>query len=142
VEDAMTNKNTMPRYLVLRQFKADSARAADYADQTGDSSRWIQYQTLSFRRLMLDTSDDSRSPLLANLRKPSPYKSALAERMARIRAQAAAQQPAADSGQPAPANDTVVRRRTPRAPRKDSSAPSDALPVSPDHPIRKDSIQR
>src|SRR5580658_8569107 len=92
LEDEMTNKNTMPRYLVQKQFKADSARAADYADQTGDSSRWLQYQTLSFRRMMLDTSDNSRSPLLANLRKPSPYKSALAERLARIRAQDAAQQ--------------------------------------------------
>jgi len=151
LEDEMTNKNTMPRYLVQKQFKADSARAADYADQTGDSSRWLKYQTPSFRRMMLDTSDDSRSTLLANLRKPPPYKSALAERMARIRAQAAAQQ-AADSGQPAPSTqpapqqtssgDTIVKRRTPRAPRKDSSAPPDAAPVSPVNPKPKDSTQR
>ena len=58
--------------------------------QTDDSARWIKYQTPSFRYMMLDTSEDSRSPLLANLRKPSPYKSALAERLARLKAQAAA----------------------------------------------------
>jgi hypothetical protein len=103
MEDEMTNKNTMPRYLVRRQFKADSARAADYADQSGDSTRLLKYQTPAFRYMMLDTSDNSKSPILASLRKPAPYKSALADRLARIRA-AAAQQRAADSSQqPAPA---------------------------------------
>jgi hypothetical protein len=90
LEDEITNRNLMPRYLVRRQFKADSVRAAEWARQTDDSSRWIKYQTPSFRYMMLDTSDNSHSPLLANLRKPSPYKSALAERMARLKVQAAA----------------------------------------------------
>ncbi|HET6254104.1 MAG TPA: penicillin-binding protein 2 [Puia sp.] len=115
LEDEMTNKNTMPKYLVRQQFKADSVRAADWADETGDSSRWLKYQTPSFRYLMLDTSDNSRSPLLANLRKAPPYKSALAERLARIRAQAAAQaaqQRTADSGQQAPPADSVLKRRS------------------------------
>jgi penicillin-binding protein 2 len=116
MEDAMTNKNTMPRYLVRMQFKADSARAADYADETGDSSRWLKYQTPSFRYMMLDTSDNSRSPLLANLRKPAPYKSALAERLARIRA-----------SQPV---------------RKDSSGVPDAEPADTSTPKPKDSTQR
>ena len=40
---------------------------------------------------------NSKSPLLLNLRKPSPYKSALAERMARLRAQAAAAEARQDS---------------------------------------------
>ena len=120
MEDKMTNKNTMPRYLVRKQFKADSTRAADYADQTGDSSRWLQYQMPSFRRMMMDTSDESRSPLLANLRKAPPYKSALAERLARIRAQAAAQQAADDSGQQTPSVDTIVKRRVPRPVKRDS----------------------
>jgi penicillin-binding protein 2 len=147
LEDEMTNKNTMPRYLVGKQFKADSARAADYADETGDSSRWLQYQTPAFRRMMLDTSDNSRSPLLANLRKPAPYKSALAERLARIRAaQAAAQQGTADSSQrPSPqtsSGDTVVRRRTPRPAKRDSSSPHDAEPAGSVNPKPKDSIQR
>jgi hypothetical protein len=122
MEDEMTNKNTMPRYLVRRQFKADSSRAADYADQTGDSTRWLPYQTPSFRRMMLDTSDESRSPLLANLRKVPPYKSALAERLARIRAQAAAQQGAADTGQQPPSVDTIVKRRSPRLVKRDTTA--------------------
>ena len=121
MEDDMTNKNTMPRYLVRRQFKADSSRAADYADQTGDSTRLLKYQTAAFRYMMMDTSDNSKSPILANLRKPAPYKSALAERMARIRA-AAAQQRAADSSQQqAPVADTI-KKRPPRPVRKDSSA--------------------
>jgi hypothetical protein len=128
LEDEMTNKNTMPRYLVGKQFKADSARAADYADQTGDSTRWLQYQTPSFRHMMLDTSDNSRSPLLANLRKPAPYKSALAERMARIRAQAAAQQ-----AQQQPAlKDSPAQPPAPRA----------VAPDSADKPRSKDSTQK
>src|SRR3984957_532447 len=101
IEDRMTNQNNMPGYLVRLQFKADSSRAADWANQNGDSSRLLKYQTPSFRYMMLDTSANSRSPLLANLRKPAPYKSALAERLARIRAQAAAQARPADSDQPA-----------------------------------------
>jgi penicillin-binding protein 2 len=90
LEDDITNRNLMPRYLVRKQFRADSLRAAEWARQTDDSTRWIKYQTPSFRYMMLDTSENSRSPLLANLRKPSPYKSALADRMARLKAQAAA----------------------------------------------------
>jgi penicillin-binding protein 2 len=115
--DEMTNHNFMPRYLVRLQFKADSDRAASWAEDSGDSSRWLKYQDPAFRRMMMDTSGDSRSPILASLRKPAPYKSALAERMAKIRARAAAdaaaQQPAADSNQPPPA-DSAVKRRAPR----------------------------
>ena len=107
LEDEITGRNLMPRYLVRLQFRADSIRAADWARQTDDSSRWIKYQTPSFRYMMLDTSEDSRSPLLANLHKPSPYKSALAERLARQKAQAAAATIGIDtlakaSGSPAP----------------------------------------
>jgi penicillin-binding protein 2 len=97
LEDEITNRNLMPRYLVALQYKADSMRAADYADQTGDSDRWLKYQTPSFRNMMLDTSDNSRSPLMQNLRKPSPYRSALAERLARERALAAPSATGADS---------------------------------------------
>src|ERR1700744_416981 len=90
LEDDITGRNLMPRYLVRRQFKADSSRAADWARQSGDSSRWTKYQTPSFRNMMLDTSDGSRSPLMLNLMKASPYKSALQERLAKERAKAAA----------------------------------------------------
>ena len=85
LEDRMTNTNLMPGYLVRVQYKADSLRAADWADQSGDSTRWIKYQTPSFRLMMLDTSYNSKSPLYVNLHKAPPYKSALAERLARIR---------------------------------------------------------
>lgn len=119
MEDAMTNKNTMPRYLVRRQFKADSARAADYADQSGDSTRLLKYQTPAFRYMMLDTSDNSKSPILASLRKPAPYKSALADRLARIRAAEAQQRAADTSQQPAPAGDTI--KKQPPARKPDSS---------------------
>jgi hypothetical protein len=83
--------------------------------------------------MMLDTSDNSRSPLLANLRKPAPYKSALAERLARIKAQAAAQQAQEDAQQ-------AQQQPVPR----DSSTPPPArrvaAPDSADKP--KDSTQR
>lgn len=88
--DDLTARNLMPRYLVRFQFRADSIRAAEWAKQSGDSSRWVKYQTPSFRYMMLDTSDGSRSPLMLNLLKPSPYKSALAERLAKEKARAAA----------------------------------------------------
>jgi penicillin-binding protein 2 len=133
--DEMTNKNTMPKYLVRVQFKADSIRAADYADQTGDSTRLLKYQTSSYRYMMMDTSDNSRSPILANLRKPAPYKSALAERLARIRAQAAAEQRADDSSQTPPSVDSVKRR--PRPVKRDTSSSTDVKP-----PASKDTTQR
>ena len=99
LEDRMTNTNLMPGYLVRMQYRADSIRAAEWADQSGDSTRWIKYQTPSFRNMMLDTSYNSKSPLYVSLHKAPPYKSALAERLARIRTQAAAQQHPADSSQ-------------------------------------------
>jgi penicillin-binding protein 2 len=145
MEDEMTNKNTMPGYLVRRQFKADSSRAADWARQSGDSTRWIKYQTPSFRYMMLDTSYNSKSPLYVNLHKAPPYKSALAERLARIRAQqAAAQQQTVDSSKQnkipdtgsAPAKspqairprpvDTAIKKSPPRTPVKEDSIHKDS----------------
>ncbi len=90
IEDRMTNQNNMPGYLVRRQFKTDSLRAADWARQNGDSSRLLKYQTPSFRYMMLDTSANSKSPLYLNLHRTPPYKSALAERLAKQKAAAAA----------------------------------------------------
>jgi hypothetical protein len=68
--------------------------------------------------MMLDTSYNSKSPLYANLHKPPPYKSALAERLARIRAQAAA----AAAAQQHPA-DSSQKNRTPDS----SGAPPNGL---------------
>lgn len=121
LEDEITNRNLQPRYLVRVQFKADSGRAADWARQSGDSSRWIKYQTPSFRNMMLDTSDGSRSPLLLNLLKPSPYKSALQERLAKERAKAAAATIGLDSAVKAAATGDTGRQHVTPRPKRDSS---------------------
>ncbi|HVS98735.1 MAG TPA: penicillin-binding protein 2 [Puia sp.] len=118
--DEITNRNLMARYLVRRQFKEDSVRAAIWARQSGDSSRWIKYQTPAFRYMMLDTSDGSRSPLMLNLMKPSPYKSALAERLAKERAKAAAATIGLDSAMKVTASGDTGKRAAPR-PRRDTS---------------------
>jgi len=67
--DRIAGLNLMPKYLVRLQFKADSSRAAAWATQTGDSTRVLKYMTPSFRALMMDTSDNSKSPLLLTLMK-------------------------------------------------------------------------
>ena len=148
LEDEITNRNLMPRYLVRLQFRADSLRAAEWARQTDDSTRWIKYQTPSFRYMMLDTSEDSRSPLLANLHKPSPYKSALAERMARLKAQAAAATIGIDtlakaSGSPPPPVPPDTSRKNHTIRKKDSSGKTDQPPPrqSPDTSHFKDSTR-
>jgi penicillin-binding protein 2 len=124
LEDDITSRNLMPGYLIRRQFKTDSSRAADWARQNGDSTRWIKYQTPSFRYMMLDTSYNSRSPIYLNLHKAPPYKSALAERLARIRAQAAAQQQTTDSS----------RQNQNRAP-DSSTPPAKSPPVIRPRPV-------
>ena len=140
LEDDITNRNLMPRYLVYSQYKADSLRAVDWALQTDDSSRWIKYQTPSFRHMMLDTSDDSRSPLMQNLRKPAPYRSALAERLARQKAQAAAATIGLDSVNKVAPPDTGTKRPSPpgaspaQPPKKDSTHPLDHPRPKPSPP--------
>jgi septal ring factor EnvC (AmiA/AmiB activator) len=103
--------------------------------------------------MMLDTSYNSKSPLYASLHKSLPYKSALAERLAKLRAQAAAEQRAADaaaaqspdsdrkipSAHPA---DSIKRTRLPRPPvKKDSSDTTggSGKPADTDKPLPKDS---
>jgi penicillin-binding protein 2 len=51
----IANTNLMPGYLVRLQFITDSARASQWASQTGDSSRWKKYLDPSLRRQLLDT---------------------------------------------------------------------------------------
>ena len=45
----------MPKYLVRVQYKTDSIRAAQWAKQSGDSTRWLKYIDPVFRRNALDT---------------------------------------------------------------------------------------
>ena len=143
LEDEITSRNLMPGYLVRVQFRDDSNRAVLWARQSGDSSRLLKYQTPSFRYMMLDTLAGSKSPLYQALHKSSPYKSALAERLAKQRAQAAAATIGVDSvtkTRPGtPANDSN-RPRMPKPPRKDSAVPPPArrpLP-NPDSAKQKD----
>ena len=72
--DRITNLNLMPRYLVRKQYKSDSSRAAEWARQSGDSTRWVKYQDPSFRAMMLDTFYGSKSPILAALLKTPALK--------------------------------------------------------------------
>ena len=142
LEDLITNRNLMPRYLVRRQFKADSTRAADWARQSGDSTRWIKYQTPAFRYMMLDTSDNSKSPLMLNLLKPAPYKSALAERLAKQRAQAAAATIGLDSAVKVSASqDSQAIKPAPvRPPKKNDSGSTPQPPVhqaAPQPPVHQ-----
>jgi penicillin-binding protein 2 len=51
----IANTNLLPGYLVRLQFITDSSRAAIWAQQTGDSSRWKRFQDPLLRRQMLDT---------------------------------------------------------------------------------------
>jgi len=51
----IANTNLMPGYLVRLQYITDSVRAAVWAKQNGDSTRWKQYQDPGFRRQLLDT---------------------------------------------------------------------------------------
>jgi penicillin-binding protein 2 len=136
LEDDITGRNLMPGYLVRQQFHDDSNRAVLWARQSGDSSRWLKYQTPSFRFMMLDTLAGSKSPLYLALHKPSPYKSALAERLAKQKAQAAAATIGMDTtlrtGTTTVIGDSGTRPRSPRPVRKDSS-----LPTAPP-PARKD----
>jgi penicillin-binding protein 2 len=53
--ERIANANLIPKYLVRMQFKSDSARAARWGKETGDSSRWIKYRSPAFRAAMLDT---------------------------------------------------------------------------------------
>lgn len=134
LEDELTTRNVMPKYLVRKQFAADSSRAAYYAKLNGDSTRLLKYQTPSFRYMMLDTSENSKSPIWQNLHRPSPYKSALAERMAKLRAQAAAAaSPSPADSNRSPGPDSAVRRR--------SSGDSARRPAPPPRP-KRDSVTR
>jgi penicillin-binding protein 2 len=118
--------NLMPKYLVRVQFKTDSIRAAEWANQTADSSRLLKYIDRASRATMLDTSEGSRSPLLASIRK-MPKLKPLMPRVAPV-APAAAAAPASgsDSGRHVPAPDTpAVRMAHPKTKTDTVQKPSD-----------------
>jgi len=100
--------NLMPKYLVRVQFRTDSLRAADYASQSGDSTRLLKYIDRANRAMLLDTMDGSRSPLLATIRK-MPNVKPLTPRAAPAAAAPASPAQKPDSGRHAPALDTSAR---------------------------------
>jgi penicillin-binding protein 2 len=51
----IANSNLLPGYLVRLQFITDSLRAALWARQSGDSTRWLKFQDPLTRKQMLDT---------------------------------------------------------------------------------------
>ncbi|HEY4208336.1 MAG TPA: penicillin-binding protein 2 [Puia sp.] len=101
--------NLMPKYLVRVQFKTDSLRAAEWAKQTADSSRLLKYLDRVNRAMMLDTSEGSRSPLLASIRTMPKLKPLMPRTVAAAPA-APASKP--DSGRHVPAPDTPAVRIT------------------------------
>ena len=62
--DAIAHSNLMPTYLKRVQYHEDSLRAALWAKQTGDSTRWFKYISPSFRAMQLDTTrrTDNKMP--------------------------------------------------------------------------------
>jgi penicillin-binding protein 2 len=60
--ETISKTNLMPKFLVRVQFKADSVRAAFWAKQSGDSTRWKQFQDPVIRAAMLDTSGKGKNP--------------------------------------------------------------------------------
>jgi len=144
LEDEITNRNLMPGYLVRVQFKEDSTRAALWAAQSGDSTRWLKYQTPAFRYMMLDSSYGSKSPLYLALHKPSPYKSALAERLARQRAQAAAAARPDSASRSVTPGDSSRKRSSPPSGSGSpggSTSPGDSTKKPASHPKKDTTIK-
>jgi penicillin-binding protein 2 len=129
--------NLMPGYLVRLQFKDDSVRAANWAKQSKDSSRWLKFQTPSFRAMMLDTSENSSSPLYRNIKKMQVIKLPWLEKPKAP--PAALQKP--DSTRVKDSTRTTGVQKSP-ARKKDSTATDSPKPASPAHtdiPPKKDS---
>ncbi|HWK03109.1 MAG TPA: penicillin-binding protein 2 [Puia sp.] len=128
--------NLMPKYLVRVQFKDDSIRAATWAKQGRDSTRWLKYQTPSFRAMMLDTSENSKSPLLQAIRKMQVMKLAWMEKPKAPPAPA----PSAPAQKPDSNRGTGVSPASVPKPRKKDSAATDnpdRKPASGQRPIPK-----
>lgn len=53
--ERIASTNLLPNWIVVEQYYQDSLRAAMWAKQTGDSTRWIKYRDPSFRTTMRDT---------------------------------------------------------------------------------------
>jgi penicillin-binding protein 2 len=61
--ERIASSNLLPNWIIVEQYYQDSMRAATWAKQTGDSSRWIKYMNPSFRATMRDTLHTGKQPL-------------------------------------------------------------------------------
>jgi penicillin-binding protein 2 len=61
--ERIAGTNLLPNWIIVEQYYQDSLRAAAWAKQTGDSTRWIKYRTPSFRSVMRDTLHTGKQPL-------------------------------------------------------------------------------
>jgi len=99
----------------------------------------LKYQTPAFRYMMLDSSYGSKSPLYLALHKPSPYKSALAERLARQKAQAAAAARPDSTGRAATPGDSSRKRSS--VPSGTPAGTGDSAKKPAPHPKKDTTIQ-
>ena len=64
--ERIASANLLPKYLKPLQYHEDSLRAAAWAKQTGDSTRWFKYMSPDFRAQMRDTSGRYATPAVAD----------------------------------------------------------------------------
>ena len=72
--ERIAGTNLMPTYLKRVQYHEDSLRAALWAKQTGDSTRWLRYVTPSFRASQLDTTRRSNNKPIPDIKKTPAIK--------------------------------------------------------------------
>jgi penicillin-binding protein 2 len=72
--DRIAGTNLMPSYLKRLQYHEDSIRAALWAKQTGDSTRWLKYISPSFRANQLDTTRKANDTNLPQIKKTPAIK--------------------------------------------------------------------
>jgi penicillin-binding protein 2 len=68
--DRIAAANLMPSYLPRLQFHEDSVRAAAWAKQTGDSTRWFKYLSPFSRAHMSDSSKRVSTPVVNGEKPP------------------------------------------------------------------------
>ncbi len=67
--DRIASANLMPGYLKRLQYHEDSSRAAQWARQTGDSTRWFKYLSPAYRMMQLDTTKKPNDKIPQDLKK-------------------------------------------------------------------------
>jgi len=68
--DRIAGANLLPGYLPRLQYREDSVRAAAWAKQTGDSTRWFKYLSASARARLADSSKRVNAPVVNGVKPP------------------------------------------------------------------------